>query len=180
MTQLINTVTKQVITESEFRAARANTSFGPVINFKDYGYEVVFPAPSPTVTDLQVAVEVAPVKTSKGHYEQTWAIQDKFKDIVVDGVTTTKAEQETAYLAAKKKALVPASVTMRQARLALLAADLLDDVDVMIQSIGRAAAITWEFATEVQRTNELIAAVQEAKGLTEEQIDDMFIEASKL
>ena len=76
--------------------------------------------------------------------------------------------------------VVPESVTMRQARLALLAADLLDDVDTMIQSIGRAAAITWEFATEVQRNNELVIAVLTSKGFTENQIDDLFVSADKL
>lgn len=75
---------------------------------------------------------------------------------------------------------VPEAVTMRQARLALLAAGLLDDVNTLIASIGPAAAITWEFATEVQRNNELIAAVQEQQALTEDQIDDLFIVAATL
>lgn len=173
MTQLINLETQQVITESEFRAQFPNTSFGPVIDFAEYGYSVVFDAPPPQCSELQVAVPVAPVLTEKGHYEQAWEVRDKFSG-------ADKAEQEAAYLAQLKKALVPQSVSMRQARLALLAADLLDDVDNMIKQIGRAAAITWEFATEVRRDNELIAAVKESKSLTDEQIDDLFIAASAL
>lgn len=73
---------------------------------------------------------------------------------------------------------VPGSVTMRQARLALLAADLLDDVEAAVAAAGRAAQIEWEYAQEVQRGHPLIAAVQQAQGLSDAQIDALFVAAA--
>ena len=75
---------------------------------------------------------------------------------------------------------VPQQVTMRQARLALLNAGLLDDVEVVIATAGREAQLGWEYATVVDRSNPAIAAVQQQEALTDAQIDDLFREAAKL
>lgn len=79
---------------------------------------------------------------------------------------------------------VPQVVTMVQAQLALLGAGLLDKVDAVIASIpgdqGRAAQIEWSKAANVHRDHALIAALQGALGLTGEQIDALFVAASKL
>ena len=75
---------------------------------------------------------------------------------------------------------VPQQVKMRQARLELLKRDLLDDVEAVIAAAGRAAQIEWEYAETVERGHPVIAAVQAQQGLTDAQIDDMFIEAAKL
>ena len=74
---------------------------------------------------------------------------------------------------------VPQQVTMRQARLALLGAGLLDDVEVVIAAAGRAAQLEWEYASVVDRSNLAVAAVQQ-QGMTDAQIDDLFREAAKL
>lgn len=80
---------------------------------------------------------------------------------------------------------VPASVTMRQARLALLGAGLLDDVDAAIASIPdpvtrRAAQIEWEFSNEVQRFNEFTSMLGSGLGLSAAQIDQLFLQAVTL
>lgn len=75
---------------------------------------------------------------------------------------------------------VPQQVTMRQARLALLNAGLLDDVEVVIAAAGREAQLEWEYASVVERSNPAIAIVQQQQGVTDEQIDDLFREAAKL
>ena len=75
---------------------------------------------------------------------------------------------------------VPQQVTMRQARLALLSAGLLDDVDAVISAAGRAAQLEWEYAAVVDRSNPAVAAVQQQQALTDVQIDDLFREAAKL
>ena len=75
---------------------------------------------------------------------------------------------------------VPQQVTMRQARLALLGAGLLDDVEMVIAAAGRAAQLEWEYAAVVDRSNPAVAAVQQQHGLTDAQIDDLFREAAKL
>lgn len=75
---------------------------------------------------------------------------------------------------------VPQQVTMRQARLTLLGAGLLDDVEVVIAAAGRAAQLEWEYAAVVDRSNPAVAAVQQQQALTDAQIDDLFREAAKL
>lgn len=75
---------------------------------------------------------------------------------------------------------VPQSVTMRQARLALLGAGLLDDVEAAIAGAGPAAKIEWDYAAEVQRSSGLVPAMAAALGMTNEQIDALFIDAKKL
>ncbi|WP_312381631.1 hypothetical protein [Stutzerimonas balearica] len=79
---------------------------------------------------------------------------------------------------------VPQSVTMRQARLAMLHAVILDDVEALIAAMpgdeGRAARIDWEYALEVRRDWPLIGALGPQLGLTEQQIDDLFIYAATI
>ena len=75
---------------------------------------------------------------------------------------------------------MPQQVTMRQARLALLNAGLLDDVEVVIAAAGREAQLEWEYAAVVERSNSAVAIVQQQKALTDAQIDDLFREAAKL
>ena len=75
---------------------------------------------------------------------------------------------------------VPQQVTMRQARLTLLGAGLLDDVEAVISAAGRAAQLEWEYAAVMDRSNPAVALVQQQKALTDAQIDDLFREAAKL
>ena len=75
---------------------------------------------------------------------------------------------------------VPQQVTMRQARLALLSAGLLDDVEAVISAAGRAAQLEWEYAAVVDRSNTAVAIVQQQQGMADAQIDDLFREAVKL
>lgn len=79
---------------------------------------------------------------------------------------------------------VPASITMRQARLALLGAGLLASVDAAIDSLPspqkEAARIEWEYATEVQRSSGLVPMMVVALGLDDAALDALFIEAAAL
>ena len=75
--------------------------------------------------------------------------------------------------------VVPKSITMRQARLYLLSIGKLDDVELLVQG-NKAWYIEWEYANEVLRTNQLIPALQQSLGLSDSDIDSMFMEASKL
>jgi hypothetical protein len=75
-------------------------------------------------------------------------------------------------------------VTMRQARLALLAAGLLDTIDSAIREMpgtaGIAARIEWEYAATIDRDNLLFAALTTQIGITDEQLDALFTQASQL
>lgn len=79
---------------------------------------------------------------------------------------------------------VPQSVTMRQARLALLGIGKLHDVDTAIDSLPEpdrsAARIEWEYSQEVQRHNGFVAVLAPALGLTESDLDDLFRTAATL
>jgi hypothetical protein len=75
-------------------------------------------------------------------------------------------------------------ITMRQARLALLQAGLLDDVQTAINTMSEptktAAIIEWEYSGSVLRHNGFVSVLGPLLGLTEQQIDDLFILASTL
>jgi hypothetical protein len=75
---------------------------------------------------------------------------------------------------------VPRRVTRRQARLALLNAGLLDAVEAAIAKAPPAVRITYEDATEWWRDDPLIASFSVSLGLTTEQVDNLFLEASQL
>jgi hypothetical protein len=79
---------------------------------------------------------------------------------------------------------VPKSISMRQARLALLGAGLLAQVDAAIAAMpgveGEAARIEWEYASEVRRDNPLFTAMAAQLGLSGEQLDDLFRTAATL
>ena len=71
-------------------------------------------------------------------------------------------------------------VSIRQARLALLAAGMLDDINAGIATMGPAAQIEWEYASEVRRDSALVAGMAVALVLTDEQLDQLFVVAAGL
>lgn len=75
---------------------------------------------------------------------------------------------------------VPQSVSACQARLALNAAGLLNEVNTAVNAAGGATLITWEYATTINRTDPLIASVGTSMGLTSAAIDALFVEAAAL
>lgn len=81
--------------------------------------------------------------------------------------------------------IVPQTVTRRQARQALLMADLLDDVQPAIDAIPdpvqrRMAQIEWEDSLEFVRTRPLVIQIGEALGLDSAALDALFIHAATL
>ena len=79
---------------------------------------------------------------------------------------------------------VPEVVTMRQARLALLGAGLLAQVNTAVANMpgaeGDAARIEWEYAQEVRRDSPLVAGLSEILGLTDETLDNLYRTAAGL
>lgn len=71
------------------------------------------------------------------------------------------------------------SITMRQVRLQLLSMGLLDQIDAIVAD-NKAYQIEWEYATEIKKDNLLVQGIVQQLGLTSEQLDTMFLEASKL
>ena len=90
-----------------------------------------------------------------------------------------KTLEIVAYIEPEPIIIIPQVITMRQARLQLLEVGLLDDVEALV-ALDRKSQIEWEYASEVYKESPLIEAVKGALNLTDTQIDNMFIEASKL
>ncbi len=76
------------------------------------------------------------------------------------------------------------TVTMRQARRALLAAGKLALVQPAIDALPEpdksVAHITWEYSTEVQRTNPFVLSLAPALGLDDAGLDALFAAAAVL
>lgn len=71
-------------------------------------------------------------------------------------------------------------VTMRQARLALLSAGLLDAVESAVASAGRVVQIEWEYATVVARGSALVQELAASLSLSDQQVGQLFEDANKL
>ena len=152
------------------------------------------------VTGISIASEPAangPVFPPVDGLEFVWARESRYptdvpeffgtcpdeSDIQVEGVLGVYVQQDWETMREDEMQArnpVPQQVTMRQARLALLSAGLLDDVEMVIAAAGRAAQLEWEYAAVVDRSNPAVAAVQQQEALTDAQIDDLFREAAKL
>lgn len=88
------------------------------------------------------------------------------------------------------RAKIPTVVTIRQGKKALFMTpyqdtNLLDLINTVIASIQdsnerRLAEIDWEFATEIKRDFPLVTQLKATLGLTEEQLDNLFLLASTL
>jgi hypothetical protein len=72
------------------------------------------------------------------------------------------------------------SITPRQAKLALYGAGLLDTVEAMIAEADRVVQIHYHEATAWYRNDPVLAGLAAALGLSSEQLDDLFLQASKL
>lgn len=71
------------------------------------------------------------------------------------------------------------SVTMRQARLALLHAGLLEAVEIAVTNAGPAAKIEWEYATTVDKDWPLVNSLVTSLGLSDFEIDNLFTAARR-
>jgi hypothetical protein len=115
---------------------------------------------------------------------------DDDADLDIDGVMKvfedddhdgTAKEQYDALWNQEIKARLPSVATARQIRLALLDAGLLDSVttafDELIEPLKTKAMIEWEYATEIDKNSPLIQKLYPQLGLTEDQLDDLFVAA---
>lgn len=109
-------------------------------------------------------------------YSAGWLLTASEKEIEAAGIAVR--EEPDPVLPEEPKP-IPV-VTMRQARLALLGAGLLDAINEAVKSAGEAAVIEWEYAQEVRRDSPLIAQLAEGIKLSDEQIDELFDKAQQI
>lgn len=94
---------------------------------------------------------------------------------------TMLADWVAAYIPpAPEPVQVPQVVTIRQAKLALLQAGLLDNVDAAVAQADRATQIEWEYATEVKRNWPTLLTLAAAMGISSTSLDGLFIEGATL
>ncbi|MBX9636153.1 MAG: hypothetical protein K2Q14_06990 [Gammaproteobacteria bacterium] len=78
-----------------------------------------------------------------------------------------------------RKSEVPVAVTRRQLRLALLQIGMLVTADEFVATQSNAVQVYWKDSQEFYRQHPLITGLSAEFGLTETQVDDIFIAASK-
>ena len=150
-------------------ARETNSSFavGELV-VGDYRLYEMAPEPAYNPDTQRIELTSTPVQRVGQPWLRGWVV-----------VALTAAE-----MTAIAKAKVPASVTMRQGRLALLAAGKLAQVDAAIASLPEpqksAALIEWNFSNELQRGNAFVATLGAALGLSDAQVDQLFITAAAL
>lgn len=74
----------------------------------------------------------------------------------------------------------PFEVPMAPAREALFNAGLLEDIDAYIATMPQSDQIWWAFADRIHRAFPLVETVRVALGLTNEQIDNLFLAAEQI
>lgn len=79
---------------------------------------------------------------------------------------------------------IPQKVTMRQARLALLGAGLLNLVEASIEALEEPlktqVKIEWEYSAVVERNSALVQQMASSLGLSGSQLDQLFLQANTL
>ena len=84
------------------------------------------------------------------------------------------------YTSSQPPVTVPRAVTPRQIRIALTHVGLRDTVESFVAQASRDVRDVWEFSVEVQRNNPILLQMMPLLGLSNQQIDDLFILASTL
>ena len=150
-------------THAEIRAAWPQTSFPSVVPddvLATLGLAPVLPGVFPEYDPLTQIVEPAAPVLVDGSWVQQW---------------TARALTPEEY-----QALVPTEVSAAQGRLALLQADVLDAMEGWITTQPRTTQIEYSSRGTWRRDWPLVATGATALGLTEAQVDELFILAATL
>ena len=164
----INKVTNELIEDNNVVLMFANVSFPNGVldeaflakqNIVKVEYEA-----QPVIDDFTQKVEQDKLATlENGVYTIKYRVLPKTEDEIVE----------------YRKSQVPQSITPLQAKLQLLKLGLLDEVETLVTG-DRTSQLYWEYASVIERDNEILLMMAEQLGLTSEQVDEMFIAASKL
>ena len=97
-----------------------------------------------------------------------------------DALPISEADYDAIFNKPIGEILPPAltSVSPAQARLALLRAGLLDQVEAIVAAADVPTQIAWNNASVIERNSPTVAALAGALGLTDAQLDDLFTTAA--
>lgn len=168
-----------LVTQSQLKAENSNTSLpkawtADTLEF--LGVDPVLAGPKPALGEYEVARANGVVQNENGDWVEAWAVAPMFVEYTnEEGVVVTEAEQIAAYeaqRAAERRASM--ACTPRQARLALASAGVYEAVQTAVAAVSDQARIEWEYATMVERNNPIISEMQEALGMSDEDLDNLF------
>ena len=143
-------------------------------------------------TDYRPSVDV---HSEEGRVKMIKRLEGNRDDIAYAYLTDEEAEtysdltlvsqEEIEELGDVVKILIPESITKRQAKQQLLLDGKLNQVQEVIDSITDEterimAQLYWDESTEFERSHPTLTEIGTALGLTEAELDMMFINASKL
>lgn len=101
-----------------------------------------------------------------------------------DLVPMTATEIEAHLSPPSPPPTVPKSITMRQARLCLhkhgMLAGVQPAIDALPEPDRTAAQIEWDYSSAVARDRGFVLTIAQALGVSDEQLDALFIEAATL
>jgi len=152
--------------------ASASVIFESVITDAALAEAGVFPLRSdrPTAQHGEI-VELGAIDQVDDAWVQQWTVR-------------AATPEEQAAIDEGDKVPVPQEVSMRQARLALLARGVLGLVDAAIESLSspdrEAARIEWDYSSVVARNSPLVVMMGAALGLDDDALDELFITAARL
>ena len=157
-------VTDGVATEyslNQLRRDNPNVSFPRVPNLETLAEYNVFPLTQAQAPNADIVTK-GPIELINGAWIQTYV-----------GRNYTDEEKRSKMV-----------VTARQARLALAAIGKLtmiaDAIALIPEPDKTQVAIEWEYATTVERTSPWIETMRPALGLSEEEMDQLFVQAAEL
>ena len=98
----------------------------------------------------------------------------------IDVKTGEETEVEEIIKVAEEtiEVVVPKPITRLQAKLQLLEIGLLDEVEDLVAQ-DRKIQLYWKEADNFYRTDSILLSMATALGLSSEQLDDLFLQASK-
>ena len=164
----INKKTNELIEDNNVRLMFANVSFPNGV------LDETFLAENDIVKVEYGIIPVVDDWTQKVEQDSVATLENGVYTIKYKVIDKTESEQ-AEYI----KGQVPKSITPLQSKLQLLEVGLLDDVDVMIAT-DRKVQLYWEYASVIERDNDVLLLMAGQLGLTEDQLDELFINASKL
>ena len=121
MSEYRNTTTGEVKTQGQWRAANPNMSLPRVwkaATLDALNLDAVLRSPAATTTAYQTSARDGVEQDANGNWVEKYVARDMFADTTEDGVTTTKAEHETAYQATLDAKTATANRTKRDGLLA--------------------------------------------------------------
>ena len=152
------------------------------MNFDHENERPPFGCPHITEEDVERIAERAATKAVAEITEEVDSLPDGFvpNGWTYDAGIWASNEIAEQHMSEEEKAEVPILVTIRQARMALLAAGLLSAVNNFVASQSDEIKIYWEYSQELYRYHPVLMALGAQLGLSDQQIDALFVAAGKL